>query len=189
MGKGWLGRRRRARRRLRRQLPRLAIRGSRRGDRGSPDCVACRYRAEAATADGRGRRHVRGRSDARRRDADLVHPAVGERSPAREARSQAADRARDGSGAADQPRAEDGRAVVDGEHRRLSLGDRSGQSIRQLLHRSVHGRRQGAARQGPDHRRWRRRPRGARRRQGPRRDRSCVRRAARRRGAGQVARR
>ena len=60
-------------------------------------------------------------------------------------------------------RAEDGRAVVDGEHRRLPRGDRGREPLRQLLHRPVHGGGQGAAGEGADHRRRRRRPRRARR--------------------------
>ena len=64
-------------------------------------------------------------------------------------------RHRDGNGAAHQPRPEDGRAVVDGQYRRLPRGDRGGQQFRPLLHRPGDGRRQGAARQGAGGRRRR----------------------------------
>ena len=43
-------------------------------------------------------------------------------------------------------RAEDGRAVVDGEHRRLPRGHRGGELLRPLLHRADDGRRTRAAR-------------------------------------------
>ena len=54
------------------------------------------------------------------------------------------------------------RAVVHGEHRRLSCRHRSGARIRPLLHGPDHRRRQGAAGQGVRHRCRRRRSRGHR---------------------------
>ena len=62
---------------------------------------------------------------------------------------------RDGHGAPDQPGAEDGCAVVNGQHRRLPRGHRGGQQLRALLHRTGHRRRQGAAREGARRRRGR----------------------------------
>ena len=54
----------------------------------------------------------------------------------------------DGRGAADLPGAVAGRAVVDGEHRRLPRGGRGRPRLRPVLHRPGHRRRQGAAGQG-----------------------------------------
>ena len=88
-------------------------------------------------------------------------------------------RHRDGHGAAHQPRAEDGRAVVDGQHRRLPRGDRGGRQLRPLLHRPGHGGGQGAAGQGAGDRRRRRGPRGHRHGDLARRDHLCLRRAPR----------
>ena len=103
-----------------------------------------------------------------------------ERGAAGGGQGQGRDRHRDGHGAAHQPRAEDGRAVVDGEHRGLPRGDRGGQQLRPLLHRPGHRGGQGAARprcwsSAPASRAW---PRSARRRQ-PRRDHLRLRRAPR----------
>ena len=50
------------------------------------------------------------------------------------------------SDSAHHARAEDGRAVVDGEHRRLSRGGRSGEFLRTVLHRPDDRGRQGARR-------------------------------------------
>ena len=69
-----------------------------------------------------------------------------ERRAARGAEGEGRHHPRDGHGAAHQPRAEDGRAVVDGEHRRLPRGDRGRQQLRPLLHRPGDRRRQGARR-------------------------------------------
>ena len=57
-------------------------------------------------------------------------------------------RAGDGRGAADLARAVAGRAVVDGQHRRLPRGHRGRPRVRPVLHRPGHRRRQGAAGQG-----------------------------------------
>ena len=98
-------------------------------------------------------------------------------------------RARDGRGAAHLPGAVDGRAVLDGEHRRLPRGDRGRARVRPLLHRAGDRRRQGAAGQGAGGRRRRRGARGDRRRLVDGRDRARHRPAPRGRRPGQVARR
>ena len=83
---------------------------------------------------------------------------------ARATLAQGRDDARDGQRAAHLARAEDGRAELDGQHRRLSRGRRGRAALRPLLHRPDHRRRHGTAGQGPRHRRRRRRPRRHRRR-------------------------
>ena len=82
-------------------------------------------------------------------------------------------------------RAEDGRALVDGEHRRLSGGDRGGEFLRPLLHRPDDGGRPRAAGEGAGHRRRRGRAGRHRRRARARRDRARVRHARRGQGSGQ----
>ena len=120
------------------------------------------------------------RPAARRRCARQLHLARAEsRSPAALA-AQEGDGARDGQRAADLARAEAGRALVDGQHRRLSRGHRGGARVRPLLHRLDHRRGQGAAGEGLRHRRGRRRPRGDRHGVGPGRHRARERHAARR---------
>ncbi len=71
------------------------------------------------------------------------------------AQGQGRDRHRDGHGAPHQPRAEDGRAVVDGQHRGLPRGDRGREQLRPLLHRPGDGGGQGAPGQGAGRRRGR----------------------------------
>ena len=92
-------------------------------------------------------------------------------------------RHRDRPGAAHHARAEDGRAVVDGQHRRLPRGHRGGELLRPLLHRPDDRGRPRAARQGAGHRRRRRRAGGDRRGARPRRDRARLRHARRRRAS------
>ena len=91
----------------------------------------------------------------------------------------------DRSNAAHHARAEDGRAVVDGQHRRLSRGHRSGELLRPILHRTDDRRRASAAGQGARDRRRRRRAGGNRRCARTGRDRPRVRHASRRQGPGQ----
>ena len=80
------------------------------------------------------------------------------------ARGEEGHRAGDGQRAAHLARAEAGRALLDGQHRRLPRRHRGGASLRPLLHRPDHGRGQGAAGQGVRHRRRRRGPGGDRHR-------------------------
>ena len=105
----------------------------------------------------------RSRSAARWPGPDFVSLARPESRPARSALEEGRDDARDGQRAENLARAEDGRAQLDGEHRRLSRRDRSGAALRPLLHRPDHRRRPHSAGEGPRHRRRRRRPRRHRR--------------------------
>ena len=77
------------------------------------------------------------------------------------------------SGAAHHARAEDGRAVVDGQHRRLSRSHRSGELLRPILHRPDDRRRASAAGQGSGD--WRGRRRVGSNRRGARTGRDCAR--------------
>ena len=72
------------------------------------------------------------------------------------------DRAGDGRRPAHHARAADGRAVGDGEHRRLPRRHRGGQPLRALLPRADHGGGPGQAGAGAGHRRRRRRAGGDR---------------------------
>ena len=105
------------------------------------------------------------------------------------ARRQGRHRARDGQRAAHLARAEVGRAVVDGEHRRLSRGDRGRPRVRALLHRFDHRGGQGPAGQGVRDRRRRGGARGHRHGFGSRRDRARERHASRGRRPDPLARR
>jgi hypothetical protein len=113
-----------------------------------------RHRRQGAPADrGRGQAADQGQ------DADLLLLAGPERRASGTGKSKGATCHRDGHGAADLPRAEDGRAVVHGQYRGLPRGDRGGQQFRPLLHRPGHGGGQGAAGQGAGRGRRRRRSR------------------------------
>ena len=103
------------------------------------------------------------------------------------ARRAQGDRAGDGQRAAHLARAEDRRALLDGQHRRLPRRHRGGARVRPLLHRLDHRGGQGAAGQGLRHRRRRRGPRRDRRGVRPRRHRARQRHAPRSRRPGQVA--
>ena len=88
---------------------------------------------------------------------------------------------------ASQPRPEDGRAHLDGQHQRLPRRHRGRARLRPLLHRPDHRRGQGAAGQGVRRRRRRGRPRRHRHRGRPGRHRARQRHARRGRRPGQVA--
>src|SRR5207244_197912 len=83
-----------------------------------------------------------------------------------------------GHGAAHQPGAEDGRALLDGEHRRISGGDGGGEQFRAFLHWAGDRGRQDSAGQGAGGGRRRGRVGGDRGGGVARRDRLRVRRAA-----------
>ena len=127
-----------------------------------------------------------GRAGARRADRHQLRLSGAEPRAPGEPEGQGRHGDRHGHGAADQPRAEDGRAVVDGQHRRLPRGDRGRRELRALLHRPGDGRGQGAAGEGAGDRRRRRRPLGDRHRDLARRDRLRLRRAPRGRRADRV---
>ena len=119
------------------------------------------------------------------RDAHQLPVAGEEQGPHRPAGRAQGPRHRDGPDPAHHAGAEDGRAVVDGQHRRLSRRRRSRRLLRPLLHRADDGRRQGAGRQGAGHRRRRGRPGRDRRGPRPRRHRARVRHARGGEGTGQ----
>ena len=132
-----------------------------------------------------GARRARSRSAAARRHAHQLPVAGQEQGARRAAGGREGHRDRHRSGAAHHARAEDGRAVVDGQHRRLSRGDRSRQLLRPFLHRTDDRGRTRAAGEGAGHRRRRRRAGGHRRGARAGRDRPRLRHARRRPRSGQ----
>ena len=151
----------------------------RRGRRRCP--VGLRRRA----AEGAAAVRRRGRSTEGRRHAHQLLVARQEQGPDRPLGRPSGERDCHRSSAAHHAGAEDGRAVVDGQHRRLSRGGRSGELLRPLLHRSNDGGRTRASRQGAGD--WRRRGGSGRDRRGPRhgRHRPRVRHAGGGEGPGQ----
>ena len=143
---------------------------------------------------------VADRAQGRRADAGRDRPARRRRDDHRDARPGAArprrgarhardhgDRAR--RGAAHLARAVDGRAELDGQHRRLPRGRRGRARVRPLLHRAGDRGGQGAAGEGARRRRRRGGTRRDRRGVEPRCDRACDRPAARGRRPGALDRR
>ena len=127
-------------------------------------------------------------------EADLIRPGAtlisflwpGKNQAARPTPGRAeGHRAGGGPDPAHHPGAEDGRPLVDGEHRRLPRGDRGGELLRPIFHGSDDCGRARAGGQGAGHRRRRRRARGHRRRPRPWGDRPGVRHPCRRQGPGQ----
>ena len=113
--------------------------------------------------------------------------AGAEPGPRRAAGRPADHGAGDGRGAAHLAGAVAGRAVLDGQHRRLPRRDRGRARVRPVLHRAGDRGGQGAAGQGAGRRRGRGRSGGDRRGGQPGRDRAGHRPAARGRRPGQVA--
>ena len=146
---------------------------------------------------GRGRR-AQGRQAVRRRGRDAA-PGPGGRRVPRPAHRPAAGEVAGGRGRhGDQPRrdpadalarADDGRAQLAGQRRRLQGGPDRGERVSALLPAPDHGGRHREARQRPDPRDRRRRPAGHRDGQAPRRRRPCLRRPARDARAGGEPRR
>ena len=111
----------------------------------------------------------RGARAARRLAADLLPRAAQEPRRRAGARRAARQRARHGADPAHQPRADDGRALVAGQHRRLQGGAARRGAPRQVLPAADDGGRHHPPGQGGDHGRRRRRPAGDRDRAAARR--------------------
>ncbi len=176
------GRRRIGRRRLRRGL-----RGRRRDDR--RQCARPCWPAadvDPARAPPLGRRNRRREI---RRAGDFDHGSVRQREGAGGARQGRRDGLRHGVHAAHHPRADDGRAVVAGQSRRLSRGDRRGRRIWPRLPDDDDGGGHRAGGESLHHGRRRRRPAGDRHGAPARRHRHRHRRAAGDQGTGRIARR
>ena len=119
-----------------------------------------------------------------RRHADRHPRPLCGQGPGRRLCGPGRQRLRDGIPAAHHARADHGRAVLPGQPRRLSRGDRGGRRLRPRLPDDDDGRRHGGGGARHGHGRRRRRPAGDRHRAPPRRRRLRDRRAAGRQGAG-----